>query len=50
MRTASWISSVRLNHESSTQVKTTSRNELDPRSTTASRALASLRFSISSMR
>ena len=37
MRTVSWISSVRFHHWSGTQVKTTSRNEFDPRSTTASR-------------
>ena len=41
-RTASWISSVRFHHESSVQVKTTRRNEFDPRSMTASRSSHSL--------
>ncbi len=50
MRTVSWISSVRRHHESSTQVKTTSRNEFDPRSMTASRSSVHCRFSISSIR
>src|SRR4051812_15550332 len=37
MRTTSWISSVRFHHEPGTAVKTTSRNEFEPRSMTAVR-------------
>jgi hypothetical protein len=37
IRTGSWISSVRFHHWSGTQVNSTSRNEFDPRSMTASR-------------
>src|SRR3954451_725482 len=43
IRTASWISSVRFHHASSAP-KTTSRNELDPRSATAVRCTAAQRY------
>ena len=42
MRTGSWISSVR-RHQPSAAVKTTSRNELDPKSQTAMRRSAAMR-------